>query len=547
MSDIVKNFSIQDIEVDKESDNKDFAEVEIYAFAEGGNTHNNPISKEVLERDAFTFKGKFLTAKFDRFTNDVKAHETDEVIIGYVDPTADIEFKTKEVDGVEKEFVVVKGLLSKIYANDVYEMFKENNERTVSCEFSCSTFYDEDENGTPLSENGEKMFGEENPILGYDIHSITILGLSYRPSIRGTEIKVKKFAENNFKQVLDKNKDKEESMKDKKEFSAVDIGYLYGRVYDILETKYPNEKDGYGSIYRIYNIYEENGNKFALIYKNNEDSKYKLNIFIDDDEIKLSDEITKVEIDIVETDKVKEFSSDGIDKKYLEFVKEEDKKEEDIVMEENKDKESQCSEVEDENKKMANEENEPKECEDKNKECVDKTKECSETTKECEENENDDIDDKDDKKDEKEDKEEKKFSLSEFSDVSLENESDSIKSYIQEKIYSMSANEIVNELVSLKKFEVEQNTKEKEFELNRIMSNVKEDLDTKTFSELQEEGKKLSLNELGGFENKVKAFAYESTKKNRKEDDGIMKFGGVVKEETINAEISADDIFNKYL
>ena len=36
-----------------------------------------------------------------------------------------------------------------------------------------------------------------NPILGYSIHGITVLGLEYNPSIRGTEIKVKQFVESN--------------------------------------------------------------------------------------------------------------------------------------------------------------------------------------------------------------------------------------------------------------------------------------------------------------------------------------------------------------
>ena len=61
------------------------------------------------------------------------------------------------------------------------------------------------------------------------------------------------------------------------------------------------------------------------------------------------------------------------------------------------------------------------------------------------------------------------------------------------------------------------------------MASVKEDLDEKTFSELSEEGKSLSLEQLGAFENKVKAFAYEATKKNKEQNDSdtddIMKFG----------------------
>ena len=74
------------------------------------------------------------------------------------------------------------------------------------------------------------------------------------------------------------------------------------------------------------------------------------------------------------------------------------------------------------------------------------------------------------------------------------------------------------------------------------MASVKEDLDEKTYAELSEEGKVLSFSELGAFENKVKAFAYEATKKNKEEKETdeteIMRFGAVDK----NAQVD-DDVF----
>ena len=42
----------------------------------------------------------------------------------------------------------------------------------------------------------------DNPILSYHIHGITILGLKYNPSVAGTEIKVKQFAEKCEQQSL---------------------------------------------------------------------------------------------------------------------------------------------------------------------------------------------------------------------------------------------------------------------------------------------------------------------------------------------------------
>jgi hypothetical protein len=75
------------------------------------------------------------------------------------------------------------------------------------------------------------------------------------------------------------------------------------------------------------------------------------------------------------------------------------------------------------------------------------------------------------------------------------------------------------------------------------MASVKEDLDEKTFAELSEEGKGLSFEELGGFENKVKAFAYEATKKNKdnNEEDDVVRFAS-----SNNENVETDnDVFNR--
>ena len=197
--------------------------------------------------------------------------------------------------------------------------------------------------------------------------------------------------------------------------------------------------------------------------------------------------------------------------------------EKDIVMEEPK---------EEETKEMAQEDN--KEEQPKEMGCDGETKEMS-----------DDDSKDDDKDDEQEDKEddddkEKKFSLDAYVDqvamlAMLENETEDNKKLADEVMKQMSANEIVEKFVQMAKenaelkIEKEKSDKEKrDKKFSAIMASVKEDLDAKLFSELSEEGKDLTLEQLGAFENKVKAFAYEATKnKTRKEDDGIMRFAGV--------------------
>ena len=235
MFESVKKFSVADVQMYREQEEDlDFSIVEIWALAEGTNSHKNPFSREVLESYADTFKGKFIVAKFDKYRRDVRGHELDEAVIGYVSPQDEIEFKTKfiESENKEKEFVVVKALLSKIYAKDVVDMFRTDNNRSVSCEFSCVTQYKENEYGQPIDEYGV-VINEENPILKYHIHGITILGKDINPSVKGTEIKIKQFAKQfeeqlNIKELakerlslLDKNNniDKEDTMGEEKNLS----------------------------------------------------------------------------------------------------------------------------------------------------------------------------------------------------------------------------------------------------------------------------------------------------------------------------------------
>ena len=213
--------------------------------------------------------------------------------------------------------------------------------------------------------------------------------------------------------------------------------------------------------------------------------------------------------------------------------------EKDIVMEEPK---------EEETKEMAQEDN--KEEQPKEMGCDGETKEMSD-----EDSKDDDKDDEQEDKEDDDDNQEKKFSLDAYVDqvamlAMLENETEENKKLADEVMKQMSANEIVEKFVQMAKenaelkIEKEKSDKEKrDKKFSAIMASVKADLDAKLFSELSEEGKDLTLEQLGAFENKVKAFAYEATKNNqRKEDDGIMRFAGV--DNSLNNQ-DGQDVFDR--
>ena len=537
MQEYMKKFSVEDVQLYREQDeDPDFAYVELWALAEGNNSHRNPFSKEVLERDADTFKGKFIVAKYNKFEKDTEAHALNQSILGYVPPNEEIEFKTKEVDGIEKEFVVVKGLLSKIYAKEVVDLFRTNNGRTVSCEFSCATQYEENEYGKAIDENGLEL-DVDNPILSYHIHGITILGLKYNPSVAGTEIKVKQFAEKceqqSLKQFAEERKEKLKLVSHPMDKSkgAVDMGDWNGdkAKNDLLKEK--NFKTLAKSVCLLLEDGWEEKKKGALKYPvmNLKDGKWVYNAeglssaraYGEQHDPSVADKAISIQKRLGLYNK--EDKEDNMEEEKKLSESESKDTEKDIVMEEPK---------EEETKEMAQEDN--KEEQPKEMGCDGETKEMS-----------DDDSKDDDKDDEQEDKEddddkEKKFSLDAYVDqvamlAMLENETEENKKLADEVMRQMSANEIVEKFVQMAKenaelrADKEKNEREKaDKKFSAIMASVKEDLGAKLFSELSEEGKDLTLEQLGAFENKVKAFAYEATKNNqRKEDDGIMRFAGV--------------------
>ena len=410
-------FSVQ--EVDLTDEDPDFADAELWFLSDGNNAQNSPISTEVLKRDAGTFIGKPIVAKYDKWTQDVTSHVPDEVIVGWIPADSTIDFKEK--DG--KTFAVAHGIISKLYATDVYEMFKNHNYRSVSVEFSASQ--------PDMNVYGE---GEIVAIMG---HGITILGETVAPCCKDANIQIKKFSleeandyynsknplkrfaderkkemsaktikinkdelkttpwgdvdkEDLRKEVMDaKNKntlvksvylivedgwedapsqhlkypvmqivdgtayynrdalasalgyakkegedavvkkveslyhkfklDKEEKDTDKdKKFTLVNIDRIYGSVWELVRQKYPDGE------YGINGIYEENGNKFAVLNKYDDTTLYKLNFTINSDgNIEIADTIVETEMEFIDSKNVLKFEEPKDSKKFKEFEKKE--------------------------------------------------------------------------------------------------------------------------------------------------------------------------------------------------------------------------------
>ena len=165
------------IRQETDTDSVDFFIAKMGFIASGDNRQDCYISEETLREYAPTIRGKFVTAKYDWWTDDVMSHEKDLDIIGYVPFDAEITYERTE-DG--RLMAYCDAVLSKIYCFDVYKLFRKDNYRAVSAEFSCMM---RDEN----SDTGE--------IVSMQFHSITILGKEVSPAIPDANIKIVKFSE----------------------------------------------------------------------------------------------------------------------------------------------------------------------------------------------------------------------------------------------------------------------------------------------------------------------------------------------------------------
>lgn len=592
---VTKQFSIDDIHLYQDDEDQDFAHVEIWALANGNNSHKNPIDIEVLKRDAYTILGKPIIGYYSEWDSDTTTHTKDQSILGWIPNDQEVQYKEKD----DKIFIVVNGLLSKLYAKKVVDMFRENNFRNVSCEFTCIE-EDEDEYGNmPLSQ--------------IVFHAVTILGLRYDPSCEGCEIKVKQFAKFNTEEssISELKKFAEERKSKLAEYvsnpidtskDSVDMGDWNGdkakqdlikeknyktlakKVCLVLEDGWEDRqvtKLGY-PVMNLKNgkwVYNAEGLKSAQGYAKTHDPQIYNKIvnlreklgLVDDKELNNKEDTDKMEnnkefaiegrkawgdvIAQVEKHEGKGVYVDSVEKDHIIFTKDDVRYRVNANVEVGKDDKKVSASIKWDTKKK---DSQQKEFEDNNnnddKKEVDKAKEhdIPDDKKDIEDGKGDD---EDAEEFAKKDKKEKKMSLDVNVDggaslAFLENETDEYKEmisklYAEDKEIIMSkVLEMAKERDELKKFKAEREEQDKQFEVNKIMADVKEDIEEKDFANLKEEGMACKMSEIKGFANKVKAFAYEASKgKTKKSSDGIMTFA-VESTQTNNEDT---DVFDRIL
>lgn len=142
---------------------------------------------------------------------------------------------------------------------------------------------------------------------------------------------------------LDDDSDgKEDKEMSEIEFSAVNIGDLWGKLYSVMRQLHHWE-------YYIKGIYEQDNQKFAIVY--DDDMKlYRLDFSLTEEGLTLSDEIVEVKEEFIETENMKKFAEPEDVAQYRKEEKEpeeEDKEEEDSKEEEMEEQKEEGFTIED--------------------------------------------------------------------------------------------------------------------------------------------------------------------------------------------------------
>ena len=130
-------------------------------------------------------------------------------------------------------------------------------------------------------------------------------------------------------------KEEDAKMSKEIEFAAVDIGAMWSKLWDAIEAK---------DIHMcIDGIYEEDNQKFAILCARNGD-KYRLDFSFTEDGLTIADNMTKVEVEFVPTDKVLTFAEPENVEEYRKFSDDDD--DDDDKKDEDEDKDDDDEDVE---------------------------------------------------------------------------------------------------------------------------------------------------------------------------------------------------------
>ena len=271
-------------------------QIKVCYVSDQPNRNRSIITKEVATQMANSLPGSPIVGFYNEGKEDFEEHNrvidisNGEFKIkdttrpyGFVDLNAKVWFQKFLDDGVnEREYLMTEGYIwTGQYPEAQRIIDKGNNQSMELSENYLDATWTKDDNGKP-------QFFIINEAI---VSKLCILGEDCEPCFEGSQIaKIEFSLDDSFKnQLFSMMNELKEFLKEggaKEVFTryAVEIGdALWSALYSHIEKAYPDAQNCYCSVYRIEGIFEDNGQKFAVLQSRADMKYYRLNFALTDD------------------------------------------------------------------------------------------------------------------------------------------------------------------------------------------------------------------------------------------------------------------------
>ena len=271
-------------------------EIKVCYVSDEPNRNRSIITKEVATQMANSLPGSPIVGFYNDAKGDFEEHNrvidisNGEFKIkdttrpyGFVDLNAKVWFQKFLDDGEnEREYLMTEGYIwTGQYPEAQRIIEKGNNQSMELSENYLDATWTKDDNGKP-------QFFIINEAI---VSKLCILGEDCEPCFEGSQIAKIEFSfDDGFKsQLFTMMNDLKELLKEggaREVFTryAVEIGdTLWSALYSHIERTYPDVQNCYCSVYRIEGIFEDNGQKFAVLQSRSDMKYYRLNFALTDE------------------------------------------------------------------------------------------------------------------------------------------------------------------------------------------------------------------------------------------------------------------------
>ena len=297
-------------------------QIKVCWVGDEANRNRSIITKDVAKEMANSLPGSPIVGYYNEDKGDFEEHNriidisNGEFKIkdttrpyGFVDLNAKCWFQKFDDNGVEHEYLMTEGWLWTGQYPEAKRILEHGNNQSMELDENLiDAHWTKDNNGKP-------QFFIINEAI---ISKLCILGEECEPCFEGAQITKVQFSfEDGFKETLFSMMNELKKMLNEggtPVFTtyAVEIGdALWCALHDYIVNAYPAEDSEYCSLYRIEGIYEEDGQKFAILHDAPKDAYMRLNFTITEEGYSFAEELISVEKEFVPVSDAPQFSPEA--------------------------------------------------------------------------------------------------------------------------------------------------------------------------------------------------------------------------------------------